>query len=114
MNPRPLIITSLIISIIGIFLLLILTLTIQPVKTKIKDIDSSELNQRIQIQGKIISIRTYKSQNFQIITLNDSTGKIDITLTPINVTKNQTIIVTGRVAEYKNNLQIEAEKISLS
>lgn len=70
------------------------------------------LNQKIQIQGDILSIRTYKQSDFQIITLKDNTGKIDITLNPIiNITKNQTIRVIGKITEYKDNLQISADKI---
>ena len=78
--------------------------------------DETYLNKRVEIKGQIQTIKTYKESSFQIITINDSTGKIDITLdNPItNITKNQSIITIGKVTEYKNNLQIQADKIILS
>jgi len=117
MNNQTLLKISFIISIFGILVLLFISNTIQPNKINIKDIKDLDLNQKIQITGKIQSIKIYKESNFQIITINDSTNKIDITLNipknPMNLTKNQTIIVIGRVTEYKNNLQIQADKIKI-
>ena len=114
MDNKTLSIISLTIAIIGILILLILSNTIKPESIKIKNLDDTYLNKKVEIQGKIQSIKTYKESNFQIITINDSTGKIDITIdNPINITKNQTIIAIGKVTEYKNNLQIQAEKIQL-
>ena len=116
MNNQTLLKISLIIAIIGIIILLLLANTIQPTQIKIKNIDESLLNQKIEIKGEIQSIKTYKESNFQIITINDSTGKIDITLDSpiINITKNQTIIAIGKVTEYKDNLEIQADKIILN
>ena len=105
---------SILISIIGILTLLILINIIEPTKLRIKDIFSKDLNKKVEVTGKIQGIKTYKESNFQIITLNDSTGKIDITLdNPTNLTKNQTIIVIGKITEYQTNLQIQADKIQL-
>jgi len=116
MNNQTLLKISLIIAIIGIIILLLLANTIQPTQIKIKNIDESLLNQKIEIKGEIQSIKTYKESNFQIITINDFTGKIDITLDKpiINITKNQTIIAIGKVTEYKDNLEIQADKIILN
>ena len=114
MNNSIILKLSIIISMIGILILLILTNTTQPTKTRIKNISSQDLNKKVEIQGKIQSIKTYKESNFQIITINDSTGKIDITLdNPTNLTKNQTIRVIGKVTEYQASLQIQADKIEL-
>ncbi len=113
MNNQTLLKLSFIISILGILLLLFLANTISPLKLKIKDISQQDLNQRVEIQGKIQSIKTYK-ENFQIITINDSKDKIDILIdNPLNITKNQSVVVIGRITEYKNNLQIQADKIKL-
>ena len=115
MNNQTLLKTALIISILGILLLLFLVNTIQPTKIKIKDINDNLLNQKVEIRGQIQGIKTYKESNFQIITINDSTDKIDVLIdNPINITKNQTVTVTGRVSIYKENLQIQAEKITLN
>lgn len=115
MNNQTLLKISLIISILGIILLLILINIIKPSQIKIKDINEDLLNQKVEIQGKIQSIKTYKESNFQIITINDSTDKIDVLIdNPINITKNQTAIVIGRISEYKDTLQIQADKIIIN
>jgi len=114
MNNQTLLKTSLIVSIIGIIILLVLMNTVKPTQIKIINIKEQNLNQKVQVIGNIAQIKTYKESNFQIITINDSTGKIDVTIdSPINITKNNTISVIGKITEYKNNLQIQAEEITL-
>ena len=105
---------SLAISIIGILFLLFLTNTLNSQLTDIKDINIKHLNKKIQVQGTIINIRTYSDSNFQVLTLKDKTGKIDITLNTkqdLDYIKNNTLTITGRVTQYKDSLQIQAEKI---
>jgi len=114
MKNQTLLKISLIISILGIIILLFLLNIIKPTQIKIKNLDDNYLNQKVELKGIIQGIKTYKESNFQIITINDSTGKIDITLdNPINITKNKSVTVIGKVTEYKNNLQIQADKIEL-
>jgi len=115
MNNNTLLKISLIISILGILILLLLVNIIEPTQIKIKNINENLLNNKIQIIGKIQSIKTYKESNFEILTINDSTGKIDVLINNLitNITKNQTVIVIGKISEYKNNLEIQADKISL-
>jgi len=99
------------ISLIGIFILLILT-TIEPKITTIDTLTNKQLNKIVKIQGQIINIRTI-NKNFQIISIKDSTGKIDITVNrQLNLDKNQTITAIGQVKEYKQYLQIQASKIT--
>jgi DNA/RNA endonuclease YhcR with UshA esterase domain len=115
MNNQTLLKISLIISIAGILILLILLSTIKPTHIKIKNINENNLNQKITVTGNIQKIINYKESDFQIITINDSTGKIDILINnPLNITKNKTITIQGKVTEYKNNLQIQADKIILN
>jgi len=105
---------TIIITILGIIVLLFLMNIITPTQIKIKDIDDNSLNQKVEVVGLIQAIKTYKTSNFQVITINDSTGKIDITLDRIvNVTINKKITVIGKVTEYKGNLQVQADKIIL-
>ncbi len=76
----------------------------------IADIKDNLLNQKIKIQGQVTQIKSYP--DFQIITIQDSTGKINTLINhPINLTKNQTLIVEGKVTEYKGQLQINADKV---
>jgi len=83
-----------------------------PPTIKIKEIDETYLNQKIKISGhvsKIINI-----QGFQIITLNESKEIEIINNKPKNISKNQKIIVIGKVQEYKNKLQISSEKLYIT
>ena len=98
------------IAILGILILLFLA-TIEPELTTINTITNKQLNKIVKIQGQIINIKTINN-NFQIISIKDNTGKIDITVNKqLNLDKNQTIIVTGQVKEYKQYLQIQASQI---
>ena len=106
--------TGLIISLIGIFLLLLLSNILEPKLINIEQIDEKMLNRKVKVQGEIFNIRTYKDSDFQVISIKDETGKIDVTTDKIlNLTSNQGIMVVGSVQEYKQYLQIRADKIIL-
>ena len=110
--------STLIIFLIGLFILLILVNTIQPKQVKISEINKSLLEKSVEISGEIINIKSFEESNFQIISLEDKTGKIDITLNKItNLTNNQSILVFGKVTEYiqenSSTIQVQAEKIVL-
>jgi len=107
--------TTLSISLIGILLLLFLSEFLSPKITNISDINNNLLNQKTQVQGQIFNIRTFEDSNFQIISIKDSTGKIDIILNKlVNITNNQNITVMGKVTEYNQTLQIQADKIIIN
>jgi len=103
---------TLIVSIIGILFLLILANTIKPIELKIKDITNKYLDKKVQAKGEIINIKTYKTQNFQVLTIQDNNNSIDVTLSHLtNLIKYQNITVIGTVKQYKENLQIQADRI---
>lgn len=105
---------SLSIALIGILLLLFLANTLEPKQINIEDIDDKSLNTKVQIKGEILSIRKYEKSDFQVMSVEDKTGKIEITTDKIlNITKEQEIIVFGRVKQYQDSFQIQAEKIIL-
>lgn len=106
--------TTLSISLIGILLLLFLSEILTPKPINIGDINNKLLNQKVNVQGQIFNIRTFEDSDFQIISIKDNTGKIDVTLdNPINITNNKNITVIGTIKEYKQYLQIQADKIIL-
>ena len=107
--------TTLTISLLGILLLLFLSETLEPKSLNIGDINDKLLNQKAKVQGQIFNIRTFEDSNFQVISIKDSTGKIDITLdNPTNLTNSQNIIVIGTIKEYEQYLQIQADKIIIN
>tara|TARA_Y100000310_G_C20633804_1_gene790096 strand:- start:944 stop:1252 length:309 start_codon:yes stop_codon:yes gene_type:complete len=97
----------------GISTLLLISNTLQPKSINISSITQNQLNKKVKISGEIISTRIFEDSDFQIINLKDKTGNISITLdNPIpNLSKNQQLIVIGKITEYKNTLQIQADKI---
>ncbi len=112
MKDKTLISLSFIISILGILILLMIMNMNQEKIIKISDIDKNLLNKNIQIQGQITKIKNQAS--FQIFTIKDKTGKINIVLyDKIDLKENQTINVQGKITEYNNQLEIQANKIEL-
>jgi aspartyl/asparaginyl-tRNA synthetase len=98
------------ISILGIFLLLIIMNELSQKQTDIGNITKEMINRKVRVNGEIFNIKNYN--NFQVISIKDPTGKIDVTLDKnLNLTKNESITVTGIVKEYNKTLQIQAEVI---
>ena len=89
---------SLIISLLGTLLLIILSYSFQPKLININEINSNLLNQKVKISGRVISEKDY-SKNlekgyFKVLTI-----------------QGKTIEVIGKVEEYKNKFQINADEI---
>lgn len=107
--------SSLIISLVGILILLSITTFLQPKQINISEINIKHLNKNIIVSGQITSIRSFEDSEFQIITLKDSTGEIQITADKVlQLTNNQNITVLGKITEYKGDLQVQANKITLN
>jgi len=105
---------SLLIFILGIFLLLIIS-NIQKINHfTLNEINNNLINRKVQVSGYIYDIKTYEKSNFQIIYLKDSTEQIEITSALTNLKKGQNITTIGRVTEYNGCLQIQADKIILN
>jgi DNA/RNA endonuclease YhcR with UshA esterase domain len=105
---------SFIISISGILLLLLLSDMMQPELVEIKNIDNKLLGKKVRAEGKILNIKNFEDSDFQIISMEDETGKIDVTSDKLtNLEKNKEILVTGTVTEYNESIQIRADIITL-
>ena len=104
---------SILISLIGIFFLLVLTNFLEPKQINISEINNKLLDQKVKISGTIEKITD--KQTFQILEVKDSTGKIDVLCNcKNNIKQNQKVIITGKIQEYKKQLQISADKIILT
>lgn len=104
---------SLTISIIGILLLLLISSNITPHLFYINDINNNLLNKQVTISGTIFNIKNYN--NFQVISIKDSSGKIDITTDKnLDLKYNDHIIVTGVIREYNEYLQLKANTIKIT
>jgi DNA/RNA endonuclease YhcR with UshA esterase domain len=101
---------SLIISLFGILILLILSNTLTPKLFNIKDINSNDAYKKILLEGVVVSIKNYP--DFTIIRLKDNTGSINVIVEDnIDLEKNTTVKIIGKINEYNNELEIKADKI---
>jgi len=99
------------ISLIGIFvLLLIINLDLVKIQ-RVSDIDNLSQNKIASITGKVISKQIYEN-NFTVLKINDKSGEIDIVCSCPEIKINQTILVTGKIKGYKNQMQINQMQIN--
>lgn len=90
---------------------LILISDLEPRIIKISEIDRTYLDKPVKIRGKVVSLMHF--YNFMIFTLEEGNSTISVKLNKnIEINKNQFIEVTGKVILYKENLEIEARKIT--
>ena len=103
---------ALIISLIGIFILLILINLQEPKISEINSLSNKRLNEEVKIQGKIIDLKIFQS-NFTITKIKDNSGFIEVICNCPQIKKlqNSTLQITGKLTEYQSNLQIQADKI---
>jgi len=113
-NPKTL---ALLLSIIGIFIIVILAQTLEPKLIKVSDINKKMLDEYTKVQGQVIGIQKIKNQDYQrpiiLITLKNQSTITVVWRQETNLTKNQIIQVIGKVSDYQNNNQIEAQKIKI-
>lgn len=102
---KKLFIFFLLLSILGIFILLLISLTIQP--KSIKNYQQLKEKDYVSVSGRIISSNYYKNSDFSILRLENN-----ITITcNCKIPANETLTAKGVVENYKGNLQINAEEI---
>jgi len=101
---------SLIVALVGIFVLLFMVTNYQPPLTTINQLTTNQLGKQITLAGTITNIHDY--QNFQILTIKDKTGTIDLLVNQKTAFKeNQTIEVSGTLTQYKNRLQLTVDTL---
>jgi len=116
---KPAIKFLLILVLIGIIVLLFLAKNLEPkTSVPIGNITNLSLGKFILIEGNIISARQYNNDTFQVLTLQDATGIIKITLNAnpesnltqnLNFSKNYS--VKGKVIDYNGTLEISADLV---
>jgi len=103
---------SIVIALIGTFILLFLSYVSEPKLIEIKDISKSMLDNFVKISGKINSMDNKES--IKIIKVEDNSGSIDVIIFEeniINIGKGMNAEIIGKVSEYQGLMQINAEKI---
>jgi len=103
---------SLVISLIGILVLLIINNTSNYNITKISSIDSKMINKNVRVIGESKNIQINEN-NFTIFDIKDKTGEIKIICECPNIKENAELEIIGKLIEYKEELEIQAEKIKI-
>jgi len=104
--------TSLIISVIGTFLILLLSEYSEVELTDINDLGKKQIETMVKIKGTVISAR--ETPGLYILNIRDSASTIPIIIfkeETLNIERGTQIEITGKLTEYKNELEIIAEEI---
>jgi DNA/RNA endonuclease YhcR with UshA esterase domain len=111
MDENKLLKISLVFSLLGILVILYISETVSPPLTKIVDITKEKIDEKVKIQGVLISIINTKT--ISILNIEDHTGKINVILfeNKTNLQKNQKVEVLGTITEYKDHIEIIADQI---
>ena len=102
----------LIASLLGILLLLFVINTIGSKEYKISEIYNKGINEKVKVIGMTKNIKTYEN-NFTVFTLVKNNESIKVVCNCQNIKNNQEIEVIGKITEYNNIKQIEADKIKV-
>ena len=114
MHEKTLFKLSLICSLVGIFIILIINESYSLSYSNISLIDNSSIGKTVKVRGFIISISD--SPGILIMNIQDKTSNIIVIAfkeDEINLQKNDLIEVSGIVKEYKDKLEIEAKEIKV-
>ncbi len=114
MNDSKILKISLIVTVVGLLGIIFLSGYVNPEKLTIKQIDKSKIDNQVELDVKIDSIKKTKS-NTQIIKITDNTGSINLVIFPstdfkTKLIKGQKITLVGRVTQYNGNLEIILEE----
>ena len=100
----------LILSLSGIFILIIISNIIEPKLSKINDIDRENIEEFVKIRGDIIKVRNIG--NITLLDIKDETGEINgIIYENVNIMMENNTETIGKVINYENELEIEIRKI---
>ena len=101
-------------SLIGLFILILMTENLELPNTNIEDINKEHLEKQVKISGTVTSITN--TQSIAIMNLKDNTDEIKVIAykkEDLKIKKGQIIEVLGIVKEYENEIEIESSLIKI-
>jgi RecJ-like exonuclease len=128
MQEKNLLRLAILCSLIGIFILILISNNLEPKKLNINEITKEYIGQTIKTEGTITSIKI--TEELTVLEIKDThrgdasgaqktsssseTGKIKvIAFEKINLKENNKVLIKGKIKEYKNRLEIEANEIKI-
>ncbi|UCD20761.1 MAG: hypothetical protein JSW08_03235 [archaeon] len=112
MKTRKLLKLSLIVALVGLFILIILVNNVEPDSTAISNINERMLDQWVKITGEVTNSKEISTEmgKLTLFTVQDYTDSISVVFyDEIELSDNAE--VTGTVSEYEGQIQIIARKI---
>ena len=112
MDEKILLKISLIPSLVGILILLVILEKIDVSDSNISAIDKNLSEKQVKIKGEITRIR--ETPAFSMINVKDDTGNIDVVVfkeKKLELKEGDIIQVEGQVTEYQGKLEILAKRI---
>jgi len=113
MQEKTLLKLSLVVSLTGLLLLIIILEQIEIKEYKIKDLTNELIGKDVQLKGTITRIT--ETPGLIIFNMNDKTGEIAGIIfkdeQQINITKDQDVEITGKIQLYKSKLEIEVNEL---
>ena len=104
--------TSLIISLLGILILLIYSENITLPTKNIQNITKKDIDKQVKVIGQVT--RLTDLPGLMILNIKDNTEQMTVVVfkeEKLNINKNDFLEIQGKVAEYRGELEIIAEKI---
>jgi RecJ-like exonuclease len=112
MKTRSLLKLSLITAIVGIFLVVVLANNLEPGTKNISIINEKMIDEWIKVRGNITN--QHHINGLTIITIYDGTAGINsIIYKEMPDLEGTEVIILGKIIEYKNELEIQIEKIEI-
>ncbi len=112
MQEKTLLKISLITSLVGILILLIILDKIDISDSNINQVNKTFLDKQVKIKGEITRIT--ETPGLYIINIKDNTGSMDIIIfkeEKLELEKGNIIEVQGQVTEYQGKLELIAKKV---
>ncbi len=112
MHEKTLLKISLITSLVGILILLIILDKIDISDSDIASINKTLIDKQVKIKGEIT--RTTETPGLYILNVKDNTGNIDIIIfkeDKIELKKGDIVEIEGQITEYQDKLELIAKKV---
>lgn len=112
METKVLLKISLIVALIGTFIISILAANLEPSVRSIETINERSIDEWVKIQGIVAQEKVI--ENLKIFTVNDGTASIACVLRKQSDSlKDKKVEVLGKVIDYKGTLEIEVNSIKI-
>lgn len=112
MQEKTLLKISLITSLVGILILLVILDKIDISDSNINQVNKTFLDKQVKIKGEITRIT--ETPGLYIMNIKDNTGSIDVIIfkeEKLELEKGNIIEVQGQVTEYQGKLELIAKKV---